>query len=69
MNVTIREFADTLAKVAGVQVRFEHPEDMEKRGYSTLNREILDSGKLQGLGYMPQTGLEEAFQKILEIKR
>lgn len=69
MNVTIREFADTLAKVAGVQVRFEHPEDMEKRGYSTLNREILDSGKLQGLGYMPRTGLEEAFQKILEIKR
>ena len=62
-------FVNLQIQVAGVQVRFEHPEDMEKRGYSTLNREILDSGKLQGLGYMPQTGLEEAFQKILEIKR
>lgn len=69
MNITIRQFAETLAKTAGVMVRFENPKDIEQKGYSGLSREILNSEKLQALGYQPKVELQEAFEKILEIRR
>lgn len=68
MKVTIREFAETLAQAAGVHVVFEHPEDLEQKGYSTLSREILDSAKLQKLGYRAKVGLQEAMERILQIR-
>lgn len=66
-NVTIREFAETLAKAAGVRVVFENPDDVEKRGYSSLARELLDPGKLERLGYCPKLTLREAMERILRI--
>lgn len=67
-NVTIREFAETLAKKANVNVVFEHPEDMESQGYSKLGKEVLNPEKLESLGYRASVGLEEAFERILEMK-
>lgn len=69
MNVTIREFAETLAEAAGVDIVFEHSEDVEKRGYSRLGKEILDSEKLEKLGFEPKTELKNAFETILKIQR
>lgn len=68
-NVTIRQFAETLAETAGVSVDFELPEDSEKQGYSPMKEEILDAGKLQILGYQPKVSLQEAFHRILKIKK
>ncbi len=68
-NVTIREFAETLARIAGVQVVFENPDDVEQKGYSKLSRECLNPEKLKGLGYVPKVGLEDAFRRILDIRR
>jgi nucleoside-diphosphate-sugar epimerase len=67
-NVTIREFAEILAKCAGVKVMFEHPEDVESKGYSKLGKEVLNPEKLEKLGYRASVGLEEAFGRILKME-
>lgn len=68
-DVTIRRFAEILAETAGVQVKFENPEGVEQRGYSTLNQEILNPEKLEHLGYRAKVELKEAFDRILNIHK
>lgn len=67
-NVTIREFAETLADIAGVKVVFENPGDEEQKGYSKLGKELLDPSKLKTLGYSSKVGLKDALKRILKIK-
>lgn len=49
--MTIREFAERLAAKYGVGIRFEIPEDIEKRGYSQMKREVLNAHRLNQLGW------------------
>ena len=66
-NITIRNFAEMVAKQAGVHVQFENPSDIEQAGYSKMNREILIPDKLYELGYSGRVSLEEGIQRILEM--
>jgi nucleoside-diphosphate-sugar epimerase len=50
-NVSIYEFAATIAKNAGVSIIFEDPKDIEKKGYSTFGNVVLSSDKLMSLGW------------------
>ena len=67
---SIREYAEALAKVAGVQVKFETPEDAEKRGYSTVSRAVQKPDRLEALGWKPlfsfEGGIEHTFRIIEE---
>lgn len=67
-NVTIREFAETLAGIVGVKVIFENPGDAEQKGYSKLGKELLDPSKLKTLGYSSKVGLKDALKRILKIR-
>lgn len=64
-TASIREYAETLAALAGVSLRFELPPDAEKQGYSAVTRAVLDSGKLQALGWKAEYGLEEGLKRTL----
>ena len=66
-GTTIRDFAETTARVTGVRVRFENPDDVEKSGYSSMNREILIADKLYKLGFYGEVPLEEGISKILKL--
>ena len=59
---SVREYAETLAKIAGVQVRFEIPADAEKRGYSTVSRAVQKPDRLEALGWQPQFSFEEGLE-------
>lgn len=65
--VTIREYAQILADVAGVQLRSETPEEIEKKGYSVVSKAVLDASKLEQLGWKTQytiyTGLKETYDR------
>lgn len=61
-DVTIREYAETLADIAGVSVVFEIPDDIESRGYSKISHAVLSSEKLLGLGWTPAFSLREGLQ-------
>ena len=66
-SATIREFAETIAKSAGIKVVFENPEEVEKAGYSVISKCILNSDKLLGLGWKPSATLEEGVRRMIGI--
>jgi len=64
-NVKIRELAEEISKAARVDLSFQIPEEVERRGYSKLNSEILVAKKIINLGFCPryllQSGVEGTF--------
>lgn len=61
---TIREYAETLADVFGVKVVFDIPDEVEKNGYSTMKKEVLNPNKLYELGWKPEYTLREAMEDM-----
>lgn len=64
-NVTIRTYAETLAKLASVFIDFAIPSHMEQHGYSKISHAVLSSKKLQAIGWLPSFSLEEGLQHTL----
>ena len=60
---SIREYAQTLADIAGVKLRFELPPELEKAGYTRVSRAVLNPAKLEGLGWQPRYGLREGLEE------
>lgn len=58
--MTIREYAEKLAKTFGVKVVFDLPDAIEAAGYSKMKTEILNPTKLYDLGWKPEYSLDEA---------
>ena len=66
---SIRDYAQTLAGLAGVQLKFELPPEAEKKGYSTVTRAVLNPGKLMQLGWQPMYDLQAGLKHTLEISK
>lgn len=64
---TIREYAQTLARLAGVEVVFDLPPEAEKAGYSTVSRAVQNPARLEALGWRAAATLEEGLSHTLEI--
>lgn len=64
---SIREYAYTLAELAGVEVVFDLPPEAERAGYSTVTRAIQNPAKLEALGWRATTVLKEGLKHTLEI--
>ena len=59
---SIREYAQTLADIAGVKLVFEIPPEMEKAGYTPVTRAVLNPAKLEALGWQPRYGLRQGLE-------
>lgn len=70
---SIREYAQTLADVGGVSLRFDLPPAVEQAGYTKITRAVLNPAKLEALGwtarYDLRTGLEHTFRCLAEETR
>lgn len=67
--VTIREFAEALARESGAEVVFENPTDVEKRSYNLMDNSSLESGRLEALGWKAFFSLEEGCAHTLSIMK
>lgn len=67
--VSIKEYAQTLASLAGTNLQFEIPDEVEKRGYSKNADSILDASKLSQLGWFPQYDIKSGLEHTLKIKK
>lgn len=65
-DITLKELAEKLAEIAETKVIFEHPDEKEKRGYSTATRAMLENSKLKGLGWKPQVHIAQGLQYTVE---
>lgn len=68
-DVTLKEFATTIAKESDTNVIFDIPNETEKAGFSTAINAILDNKKLTDLGWKPEYDFNMAIQHTLKILR
>lgn len=68
-NVSIREIAEIIAQITGVQIGFDLPETKTTSGYSPFSSAILDSSKLERMGWRPLFDMKEGMARTLQILR
>ena len=69
MDASLRSLAERLAALAGREVVFELPDEVERAGYSTATRATMDGSRFQATGWQPLYGLDEALGRTVEILR
>ena len=62
-EITLRQMAEWLAEDNGVRVVFDIPDQTELAGYSTATKALLDTEKITGLGWRPQTHMRDGLRK------
>lgn len=66
-QASIREFAEILARIGDVSLKFNIPSEVEKKGYSTVTRSILKTDKLESLGWNGKYSLEDGIKRMIDI--
>ena len=64
-NITLKDLAQMIADATGTRVVFELPDDVEKAGYSTATKAIMNSDKAAALGWRAKTDLKTAIEKTI----
>lgn len=67
--ISIREIAEYLAKLGGVRLFFDLPEDASRLGYGTITRQVLDASLIHALGWECQVDIYQGLEKTLSILR
>lgn len=65
--INIKTMAELLAKFAKVDLRFELPTELEKKGFNPMSNSSLDSTELQALGWKGVFNAELGFAHTVEI--
>lgn len=68
-EITLKELAQILADAAESKVIFELPDAVERAGYSTATKALLDTGKITALGWRASTPIKEGLEKTVRILR
>lgn len=69
-NISIRELAETIAKICDRQVIMDLPNINEKQGFNPVTKSVFSTDKLEKLGWTPQSSICDGIKKtIKEIKK
>lgn len=63
----IKTVASMIAAAKGRSIRFDLPDDLEKRGFSKVVRAVLDGSKLEQAGWKPGIHLTEGIDSTIRI--
>ena len=70
-DVSLRDLAGMIASIGGVSVRFDLPDAVERAGFSTADRAVMDASRLKALGwcarYDMRSGLEMTMRALRDI--
>lgn len=66
VRVTIAQFAQAVAKCAGTEVIFENPTDLDIKNQTPIAKQVLNTEKLQSLGWKGCFSLEEGVSHTLK---
>ena len=68
-DIALRDLAKIIAEDAGTKVVFELPEQTEREGYSKATKAVLDSGKLQKLGWKACYDIRGGLTRTIAVLR
>lgn len=66
-DITLKDLANIIAKVSGTKVVFDLPDEVEKAGFSTATKAILDNSKIKELGWNPIYNIETGIKNTIKI--
>ena len=64
-DIALKDLADLVAKVGGVDVVFDLPDVQEAAGYSTATLALMDGSKAQGLGWRAHYNIENGLRSTM----
>lgn len=67
-RVTIADFADILAGKAGTECIRKIPDEYEKKEHTPIEYAVLDSSKLERIGWCGQYGIEKGIEHMFKIR-
>jgi len=65
----LKDLAFLIAARCGVEVRFELPDVLESKGYSTATTALMDGSELRSLGWGMRYSIEAGIERTLAIMR
>lgn len=65
----LRDLAALVARNCGVNMRFELPDEVESKGYSTATLALMDGSKLSDLGWEAQYSIQQGIERTLSMMR
>lgn len=68
-NVTFCNFTKILADMSGVSVVFDLPNNIEKSGFSPVQRALMDNEKIKTLGWFAGYNLNNGLERTVRILR
>ncbi|OAU48255.1 dTDP-glucose 4,6-dehydratase [Lacticaseibacillus rhamnosus] len=69
LDIHLKDFAGELAKVVNRKVVYNLPDATELAGYSKVTKAVLDTKKINKLGWEPLFGREASLKHTIEILR
>lgn len=63
--ISIRDMAQLIADLSGVEVRFELPDEAQAASFNPATRSVLNAGKLSQLGYEAHYDIYEGIKRTL----
>ena len=67
--VSVKQYAELLARIGNVNIEYDTPSENEKKGYSKPADSILDATKLINMGWQPLYDIQEGLQHTFLIKK
>ena len=68
-NISIRELAETIARIGGKKVVIDVPDADEKNGFNIVMKSIFSVGKLEGLGWKAHSSIEKGLINVINEDR
>lgn len=68
-DILLKDLASIVAMEAGTKVIYEDPDAIERTGFSPVTKSLLDSDKLQKLGWTANYTIQDGIRRTIEILR
>ncbi len=65
-DITLLSLARKISEIAGVDVVFDLPDEVEARGYSKATKAVLDISKIKSTGWEPSYTLDEGLVRTID---